>query len=253
MLAEMGVSGQPMGCGSAPARAARRARSFRVCATRDTALRRRKNLEPQAEPIKSDLKYIYCGVCRKMVDIALPKSQELLANRFKFKKRRRRDTAEMSRDRPEVSDARGSPLSGGTTRPSSTARARCRISSRRCAIRSSRRASGSRRSTSRRCASKSEVAGDIGPRGACIAAGERPAASGEPTAPRQVQARVPHRREGVRHGDRQGGHRVHGDTVQRREGGPHRRAGDAVHLQPRGGRVQEEDAEDHVACCRREV
>ena len=89
MLAEMGVSGQPMGCGSAPARAARRARSFRVCATRDTAWRRHKNQEPQAEPIKSDLKYIYCGVCRKMVDIALPKSQELLANRFKFKKRRR--------------------------------------------------------------------------------------------------------------------------------------------------------------------
>ena len=95
MLAEMGVSGQPMGCGSAPARAARRARSFRVCATRDTACRRRKNQEPQAEPIKSDLKYIYCGVCRKMVDIALPKSQELLANRFKFKKRRRRDAAEI--------------------------------------------------------------------------------------------------------------------------------------------------------------
>ena len=62
MMEAMGIKGQPMG---------------------------RKNLNPQAEIFKQDLKYIYCGVCRKMVDIALPKSQELLANRFKFKKRRR--------------------------------------------------------------------------------------------------------------------------------------------------------------------
>merc|ERR1740130_1747159 len=47
----------------------------------------RKNQEPGAEPIKADLKYIYCGVCRKMVDIAYAKSAELLEKRFAYKKR----------------------------------------------------------------------------------------------------------------------------------------------------------------------
>lgn len=67
MLESMGVKGQPMG---------------------------RKNLEPMAEVIKSDLKYIHCNVCRKMVSIAYPKSQEILAKRFQFKARRKRDTTE---------------------------------------------------------------------------------------------------------------------------------------------------------------
>ena len=49
---------------------------------------------PQEAPIKSDLKYIYCGVCRKMVDIAYEKSQELLANRFKYRPKRKLESTE---------------------------------------------------------------------------------------------------------------------------------------------------------------
>mmetsp|Transcript_14524 Transcript_14524/g.19696 ORF Transcript_14524/g.19696 Transcript_14524/m.19696 type:complete len:309 (-) Transcript_14524:308-1234(-) len=67
MLEEMGIKGSPMG---------------------------RKNLEPMAAPIKSDLKYIYCGVCRKMVDVAYDKSQQVLEKRFAYQKRRKRETVE---------------------------------------------------------------------------------------------------------------------------------------------------------------
>ena len=67
MMEAMGIKGQPMG---------------------------RKNLKPQAEIFKKDLKYIYCGVCRKMVDIALDKSTELLAKRFQFKKKRKNEATE---------------------------------------------------------------------------------------------------------------------------------------------------------------
>ena len=37
--------------------------------------------------LKADLKYIKCGVCRKMVDIAYEKSSEVLEKRFKFQKK----------------------------------------------------------------------------------------------------------------------------------------------------------------------
>ena len=67
MLEAMGIKGQPMG---------------------------RKNLKPQAEIFKKDLKYIYCGVCRKMVDLSLEKSTELLEKRFKFQKKRKHDSTE---------------------------------------------------------------------------------------------------------------------------------------------------------------
>ena len=67
MLESMGVKGQPMG---------------------------RKNLKPQAELQKSDLKYIYCVVCRKMVDIALEKSTELLSKRFAYKTKRKNEAVE---------------------------------------------------------------------------------------------------------------------------------------------------------------
>ena len=69
MLEEMGIKGAPMG---------------------------RKNLDPQAAPFKSDLKYIYCGVCRKMVEQAHVKAQEILTKRFEQlkKKKRKRDTTE---------------------------------------------------------------------------------------------------------------------------------------------------------------
>ena len=69
MLEAMGIKGQPMG---------------------------RKNLNPQAEIFKQDLKYIYCGVCRKMVEKALEKSTELLEKRFQQlkKKRRKHETTE---------------------------------------------------------------------------------------------------------------------------------------------------------------
>jgi len=67
MLEEMGVSGQPMG---------------------------RKNQEPQAEALKGDLKYIYCGVCRKMVEVAYTKSNELLEKRFKHKKKHKHEVVE---------------------------------------------------------------------------------------------------------------------------------------------------------------
>ena len=43
MLEQMGIKGEPMG---------------------------RKNQKPQAELLKSDMKYIKCGVCRKMVALA---------------------------------------------------------------------------------------------------------------------------------------------------------------------------------------
>ena len=69
MMEAMGIKGQPMG---------------------------RKNLNPQAEIFKQDLKYIYCGVCRKMVEKALEKSTELLEKRFQQlkKKRRKHETTE---------------------------------------------------------------------------------------------------------------------------------------------------------------
>ena len=69
MLESMGIKGQPMG---------------------------RKNLKPQAEIFKQDLKYIHCGVCRKMVEKALEKSTELLEKRFQQlkKKRRKHETTE---------------------------------------------------------------------------------------------------------------------------------------------------------------
>eukprot|EP00316_Scyphosphaera_apsteinii_P004959 CAMPEP_0119313242 /NCGR_PEP_ID=MMETSP1333-20130426/28442_1 /TAXON_ID=418940 /ORGANISM="Scyphosphaera apsteinii, Strain RCC1455" /LENGTH=265 /DNA_ID=CAMNT_0007318039 /DNA_START=76 /DNA_END=873 /DNA_ORIENTATION=+ len=67
MLESMGVKGQPMG---------------------------RKNQEPMAEVFKTDLKYIYCGVCRKMVDLAYVKSQELLEKRFKYRQKRKHESTE---------------------------------------------------------------------------------------------------------------------------------------------------------------
>lgn len=67
MLEDMGIKGQPMG---------------------------RKNQKPQAEILKADLKYISCGVCRKMVDIAYDKAAELLEKRFKFQKKRKHEATE---------------------------------------------------------------------------------------------------------------------------------------------------------------
>ena len=67
MMEAMGIKGQPMG---------------------------RKNLQPQAEIFKKDLKYINCNVCRIMVDIAYDKSKELLEKRFKFQKKRKHDSTE---------------------------------------------------------------------------------------------------------------------------------------------------------------
>ena len=67
MMEAMGIKGQPMG---------------------------RKNLKPQAEIVKSDLKYIYCNVCRKMVEIAHEKASELLDKRFKFKAKRKNEMTE---------------------------------------------------------------------------------------------------------------------------------------------------------------
>ena len=67
MMEAMGIKGQPMG---------------------------RKNQKPQAELLKADMKYIRCGVCRKMVDIAYHKSAELLHKRFGFKKKRKNEATE---------------------------------------------------------------------------------------------------------------------------------------------------------------
>ena len=67
MLEQMGIKGQPMG---------------------------RKNLKPQAEIFKKDLKYIHCNVCRQMVEISLGKATELLEKRFKFQKKRKHDSTE---------------------------------------------------------------------------------------------------------------------------------------------------------------
>ena len=67
MMEAMGIKGQPMG---------------------------RKNLKPQAEIFKKDLKYIHCNVCRTMVDISLDKATELLEKRFKFQKKRKHDSTE---------------------------------------------------------------------------------------------------------------------------------------------------------------
>ena len=67
MMEAMGIKGQPMG---------------------------RKNLQPQAEIFKKDLKYINCNVCRIMVDIAYDKSKEILEKRFKFQKKRKHDSTE---------------------------------------------------------------------------------------------------------------------------------------------------------------
>ena len=63
MLEAMGIKGQPMG---------------------------RKNQKPQAELLKADFKYIRCGVCRKMVEEAYYKSQDLLEKRFAAEKKKRR-------------------------------------------------------------------------------------------------------------------------------------------------------------------
>ena len=67
MMEAMGIKGEPMG---------------------------RKNLKPQAEILKADLKYIRCGVCRKMVGIAYEKAGELLEKRFKFQKKRKNEATE---------------------------------------------------------------------------------------------------------------------------------------------------------------
>ena len=67
MLEAMGIKGQPMG---------------------------RKNLKPQAEIFKKDLKFIHCNVCRQMVDISLSKATELLEKRFQFQKKRKHDSTE---------------------------------------------------------------------------------------------------------------------------------------------------------------
>ena len=67
MLEAMGIKGQKMG---------------------------RKNLDPQAELLKADMKYIRCGVCRKMVEVAYAKSEEILAKRFSFKKKRKNEVVE---------------------------------------------------------------------------------------------------------------------------------------------------------------
>lgn len=67
MLEGMGIKGSPMG---------------------------RKNQEPQSEPIKSDLKHIYCGVCRKMVEVAHDKAHQLLEARFRHQKKRKREVTE---------------------------------------------------------------------------------------------------------------------------------------------------------------
>lgn len=67
MMESMGIKGQPMG---------------------------RKNLNPQAATFKKDLKYIACGMCRDMVDLAYSKSAELLEKRFKFQKKRKHDSTE---------------------------------------------------------------------------------------------------------------------------------------------------------------
>ena len=67
MLEQMGIKGQPMG---------------------------RKNQKPQAELLKADMKYMRCGVCRKMVEIAYAKSEEILARRFSFKKKRKNEVVE---------------------------------------------------------------------------------------------------------------------------------------------------------------
>ena len=67
MMEAMGIKGQPMG---------------------------RKNQKPQAELLKADFKYIRCGVCRKMVDVAFWKSTELLEKRFQFRKKRKNEATE---------------------------------------------------------------------------------------------------------------------------------------------------------------
>ena len=67
MLEAMGIKGQPMG---------------------------RKNTKPQAELLKSDMKYIRCGVCRKMVEIAYSNATETLKKRFGVKKKRKNEVIE---------------------------------------------------------------------------------------------------------------------------------------------------------------
>jgi len=54
----------------------------------------RQNQKPQAELLKADFKYIRCGVCRKMVEVAMPKATELLEKRFAYKKKRRNEATE---------------------------------------------------------------------------------------------------------------------------------------------------------------
>ena len=67
MLEQMGIKGEPMG---------------------------RKNQKPQAELLKSDMKYIRCGVCRKMVEIAYSNATETLKKRFGVKKKRKNEVIE---------------------------------------------------------------------------------------------------------------------------------------------------------------
>ena len=67
MMEAMGIKGQPMG---------------------------RKNLKPQSEVFKQDLKYIRCGVCRKMVEIAYGEATKVLEKRFKVQKKRKNELTE---------------------------------------------------------------------------------------------------------------------------------------------------------------
>ena len=67
LLEEMGIKGEPMG---------------------------RKNMKPQAEIMKADLKYIRCNVCRKMVEMAYDKAEALLAKRFSVQKKRKNEQTE---------------------------------------------------------------------------------------------------------------------------------------------------------------
>lgn len=64
MLEELGVTGTPMG---------------------------RKNQEPKAAAVKSDLPYIRCEVCRRVVDMAYTHATEVLDKRFKHKAKRRNE------------------------------------------------------------------------------------------------------------------------------------------------------------------
>ncbi|KAG8462465.1 hypothetical protein KFE25_010290 [Diacronema lutheri] len=64
MLEELGVTGTPMG---------------------------RKNQEPKAPAVKSDLPYIRCEVCRRAVELAYAHAKDKLDKRFKHKAKRRNE------------------------------------------------------------------------------------------------------------------------------------------------------------------